>query len=140
VSASRILALDIGNKRIGLAVSDALGITAQGLETINRSDMALFDRTVRENEIKEIVVGLPLNMDGTEGERAQDAIRFADGLKEKYPIPVTMWDERLSTRHAEKEMIRGDLSRRKRKGLSDMVAAQLILQSYLDSKNTNRHE
>jgi len=140
VRASRILALDVGMKRIGLAVSDALGITAQGLETIDRADTVSFDKVVRENEIAEIVVGLPLNMDGTQGERAQDAVRFADGLKEKYPIPVTMWDERLSTRHAEKEMIRGDLSRRKRKGLSDMVAAQLILQSYLDMKKLRTTE
>ena len=130
----RILGLDVGDKRIGLAVSDALGITAQGLETIGRGDSGSFERVLREYEITEIVVGLPLNMDGTKGVRAEGAALFAEGLRNKYSVPVRLWDERLSTAHAEREMIRGDLSRRKRKGLSDMVAAQLILQSYLDAK------
>lgn len=133
----RILGLDIGAKRIGVAISDGLGITAQGLDTILREDTVSLEKIVEANDVIEIVVGLPLNMNGTKGERAEDAILFADKLKERFSLPVKMWDERLSTLYAEKEMIKGDLSRRKRKSLSDKIAAQLILQSYLDSRKFN---
>jgi putative Holliday junction resolvase len=129
----RILGLDVGSKRIGVAVSDALKITAQGLETVQRGDMAALESVIKENDVVEIVVGLPLNMDGTKGQRAEDAERFAEGLKEKFSLPVKMWDERLSTASAERFMIKGDLSRAKRKKLNDRAAAQIILQSYLDA-------
>lgn len=130
----RILGLDVGEKRIGVAMSDGLAITAQGLDTIARDDMASLGNIIKDHGIAEIVVGLPLNMDGTKGKNAQDAILFAEKLKKEFSIPVKMWDERLSTLYAEKEMIKGDLSRQKRKRLSDRVAAQLILQNYLDSR------
>ena len=130
----RILGLDVGLKRIGVAVSDPLKITAQGLDTVERGDIGSLEKVISQNDVVEIVVGLPLNMDGTEGERAKDAISFADMLKTKFSVPVKMWDERLSTASAERDMIKGDLSRKKRKSLSDKVAAQLILQNYLDSK------
>ncbi len=130
----RILGLDVGLKRIGVAVSDPLKITAQGLDTVERGDIGSLEKVISQNDVVEIVVGLPLNMDGTEGERAKDAISFADMLKKKFSVPVKMWDERLSTASAERDMIKGDLSRKKRKSLSDKVAAQLILQNYLDSK------
>ena len=130
----RVLGLDVGQKRIGIAISDGLGITAQGLNTIEREDAKSLEDLIRENDVVEIVIGLPLNMNGSKGERAEDAILFADALKVKFSIPVKMWDERLSTLYAEKEMIRGDLSRQKRKRLSDKLAAQLILQNYLDAR------
>jgi len=130
----RILALDLGSKRIGLAISDPLGITAQGLETIERTDIEGLEKVIKEREITEIVIGLPLNMDGSEGERAKDAIEFSKELKEKFSIPVKMYDERLSSAYVEREMIKGDLSRSKRKRLSDRLAAQIILQGYLDSR------
>lgn len=136
----RILALDLGTKRIGLAISDGLGLTAQGLDTIERTDERSLENVINERDVTEIVIGLPLNMDGTKGERAQDAIRFAESLKNKFSLPVNMWDERLSTMYAEKEMIRGDLSRKKRKRLNDMLAAQLILQNYLDAKKSGTTE
>ena len=135
----RILGLDVGEKRIGVAMSDGLGITAQGLDTIERTDEKALSGIVSENDVGEIVVGLPLNMDGSEGERAKDAILYAEKLKENYPtIRIKMWDERLSTAHAEREMIKGDLSRRKRKRSSDRMAAQLILQNYLDAGGFKR--
>ncbi len=137
MSLVRIVALDVGQKRIGVAMSDPLGITAQGLDTILREDDDALPRLIKEHGVTEIVVGLPLNMDGTEGERAKDARLYGDRLKEKVSLPVTMWDERLSTLQGEREMIRGDLSRRKRKGLSDRVAAQMILQNYLDSRRSH---
>jgi len=130
----RILGLDLGQKRIGVAISDGLGITAQGLDTIKREDKVSLENIIRDREVTEIVVGLPLNMDGTKGERAEDAILFADNLKKDLSIAVKMWDERLSTLYVERAMIEGDLSRRKRKTLSDKLAAQVILQSYLDSR------
>jgi len=130
----RILGLDLGQKRVGVAMSDALGITAQGLDTIKRENTDSLNEIIKEYEVTEIVVGLPLNMDGTEGDSAKDALSFADELKKKYSIPVKMWDERLSSLFVEREMIKGDLSRRKRKSLSDKLAAIVILQNYLDSR------
>ncbi|MBL7069154.1 MAG: Holliday junction resolvase RuvX [Candidatus Omnitrophica bacterium] len=130
----RILGLDLGEKRIGVAISDALRITAQGLDTIDRDDRPLLAKIIKDNDVSEIVVGLPLNMNGTKGEKAEDAALFADMIKREFSMPVELWDERLSSVSAEKEMIRGDLSRKKRKRLSDKIAAQLILQNYLDSR------
>ncbi len=134
----RILGLDVGQKRIGVAMSDPLGITAQGLNTIRREDEEQLREVISSNDVSEVVVGLPLNMDGTSGERAKDASLFAEKLRKGLSIPVRMWDERLSTAYVEREMIRGDLSRRKRKNLSDKAAAQAILQNYLDAKKMRR--
>ena len=133
----RTLGIDLGDKRVGLALSDGLGITAQGLETVRRGDFDTLRNIINENEVSRIVVGLPLNMDGTEGERAKGALAFAEELRALFNIVVDMWDERLSTISGERDMIRGGLSREKRRKLSDKVAAQLILQNYLDAKKSN---
>ncbi|HEY2492795.1 MAG TPA: Holliday junction resolvase RuvX [Paenibacillus sp.] len=135
----RIMGLDYGDRRIGVAVSDAFGWTAQGLEVIERRrEGAEFDRIaeiVREHEVSEIVVGLPKNMDGTVGFRGQICIDFADKLKELLSLPIHLRDERLTTVSAEKTLIEADVSRKKRKKVVDMMAASLILQNYLDSKS-----
>ncbi|MGF7045953.1 putative Holliday junction resolvase [Paenibacillus sp. DS2015] len=135
----RIMGLDYGDRRIGVAVSDAFGWTAQGLEVIERRrEGAEFDRIaeiVREREVSEIVVGLPKNMDGTVGFRGQICIDFADKLKELLSLPIHLRDERLTTVSAEKTLIEADVSRKKRKKVVDMMAASLILQNYLDSKS-----
>jgi len=134
----RILGLDIGSKRIGVAISDPLGITAQGVMTLEReSDEADFEHLraiVSEREVGEIVVGLPLNMNGSHGPQAKAATLFADAIKEKLNLPVKLWDERMSTSQVERIMIDGGASRAKRKKKIDKLAAQVILQSYL---NTN---
>ncbi|MDD5224981.1 MAG: Holliday junction resolvase RuvX [bacterium] len=133
----RVLALDIGEKRMGVSISDELGITAQGLETINRTkldeDIEKIRQIVTGAGITEIVVGLPLNLDGSEGQSAQKATDFAVILRRELGVNVILWDERLSTVAAERSLLEGDLSRRKRKQLRDRVAATLILQGYLDS-------
>ena len=133
----RVLALDIGEKRIGVSISDELGITAQGLDTINRTkldeDIEKIRRLVESAGITEIVVGLPLNLDGSEGLSAQKATGFAGILRRDLGVNVILWDERLSTVAAEKSLLEGDLSRRRRKQLRDQVAATLILQGYLES-------
>ena len=131
----RILGLDIGSKRIGVAISDALGITAQPLLTLEAGE-GVFDQLgeiIRKEEIKEIVVGLPLNMNGSRGPQAENAIKFADNLKDKLGMPVKLWDERLSTMEVERIMIEGGASRAKRKKKIDKLAAQVILQSYLNT-------
>ncbi|NQT33275.1 MAG: Holliday junction resolvase RuvX [Candidatus Omnitrophica bacterium] len=134
----RILGLDIGTKNIGVAVSDETGMLAQGREVVKRtSDDAAIDRIVEiitEYGAGEVVVGLPINMDGTEGPRAEDSIRFSEKLKKKMSLPVKLWDERLSTVEAESILIKGDVSRKKRKKVIDKLAAQIILQGYLDSR------
>lgn len=129
--------MDVGEKRIGVSISDGLGITAQGLDTIRREDKDSLERIIKENDVSEVVVGLPLNMNGTKGERANDAILFAEEVKRRFSVPVELWDERLSTLYAERAMIEGDLSRKKRKAISDRLAAQVILQGYLDSRRRN---
>jgi len=134
----RILGLDIGEKRIGVAISDALGITAQGLETVYREGKGPTTEKLRDIVDKEsigsIVVGLPLNMDGTRGAKAKEATAFADELKKETGLPVTLWDERLTTAEVERILISAGSSRAKRKKKADKLAAQLILQGYLDSK------
>ncbi|UCD54917.1 MAG: Holliday junction resolvase RuvX [Candidatus Omnitrophota bacterium] len=137
----KILGLDIGSKRIGVAVSDPLGITAQGLLTLEKTKDADFIKRLRDiilkEEIKEIVVGLPLNMNGSCGPQAKGAISFADNLKDKFEIPVKLWDERMSTMEVERIMIQADTSRSKRKKKIDKLAAQVILQSYLNARGNN---
>lgn len=131
----KVLGLDIGSKRIGVAASDPLGITAQGLFTIEREKEDVLKKLrdiVLKEEIKEIVVGLPLNMNGSCGPQARGAIAFADKLKEKFDIPVKLWDERMSTIEVERVMIEAGTSRNKRKKKIDKLAAQVVLQSYLN--------
>ncbi|MBD3425836.1 MAG: Holliday junction resolvase RuvX [Candidatus Omnitrophica bacterium] len=134
----RIMGLDLGTERIGVAVSDESRTLAQGRALLRReSDTAVIDRLISmigELGVGEIVVGLPVNMDGSKGERALDSERFADKLRRRAELPVHLWDERLSTREAEAVMLEADLSRKKRKKSVDKLAAQLILQSYLDSR------
>ncbi len=135
MSLKKILAIDYGEKRIGIALSDALQMTAQGLPNIDNNRYK-FDKikALCENEnVAEIIVGIPRRFDGTIGEAAQKIEKFAQQLKKHVNIPVKFWDEWLSTKEAEKHLIHADKSRKKRKGLIDRVAAQLILQGYLDS-------
>lgn len=134
----RIMALDVGTKRIGVAMSDELLLTAQGADTIRRTstdaDMGIIKKMVGENDVSEIVVGLPVNMNGTLGPKAREVAEFAEGLKRLVSVPVTSWDERLTTVQAERVLLEADVSRAKRKGSIDKIAAQIILQSYLDSR------
>ncbi|MBU4377057.1 MAG: Holliday junction resolvase RuvX [Candidatus Omnitrophica bacterium] len=138
----RILSLDVGEKRIGMALSDALGIIAQQLDTLTRkneeSDFRLIKNILKEKEVAEIVVGFPLNMDGTAGPKAEEINRFVEKLRRQCDIPVKLWDERLTTRQADRLLREADVSRRKRKKLDDKLAAQLILQSYMDSVTANK--
>lgn len=140
----RILGIDYGKKRIGLAVSDPLCITAQGLPTLERKDlahdMAVLAGIIQEWEIDEIVVGLPKRMDNTLGQGAQEALAFAEKLRERFSLIVHLMDERLSTVRAHRAMKEGGLSRKKRTERADKVSAQLILQDYLDQKGRRSHE
>ena len=131
----RILAIDYGEKRIGLAMSDPLNITAQGLPTIanDKNTFSSIKSTVENEKVVEIVLGLPRNLNGSIGESAKTVQGFGEELKKYVNIPINYWDEWLSTCEAEKHLIFADKSRKKRKGLIDKVAAQLILQGYLDS-------
>ncbi len=133
----RWLSLDLGERRIGIAVSDSLGITAQGVSVIDRqgsikNDLALIKQFIHTYEVDGIVLGLPKNMNGTEGPAAEKARIFGNLLEETFSLPVILWDERLSTSFAERVMIDADLSRRKRKAKIDKLAAVVILQNYLD--------
>jgi putative Holliday junction resolvase len=136
----RIIGLDVGTKNIGVAVSDESGTLAQGREVIPRKSdkdaIVEIKDVIDEYKVKEIVVGIPLNMDGSKGERALDSEKFADILRKETLLPVKLWDERFTTKEAEAVLLRADVSREKRKKLSDKLAAQLILQSYLDSLKT----
>ncbi len=134
----RYLGLDIGDRTIGVAVSDLLGLTAQGVETIRRknlaSDIARLGELMQQYETRELVSGYPKNMNGSEGERCEVVRSFIDEVKKAYPdIHVMFWDERLSTVAATRSLLEADLSRRKRKKVIDKMAAVFILQGYLDS-------
>jgi putative Holliday junction resolvase len=132
----RILSLDFGEKRIGVAVSDALNIIAQSVGTIERkgikNDLKKIKDLVQEHDAGMLIVGLPLNMDGTEGKSANRAIDFVNELKKEINIRIEMADERLTTAQGERIFLEADLSRKKRKKNIDKIAAQLILQNYLD--------
>lgn len=132
----RIMALDVGSRTIGIACSDALLMTAQGIETIRRTslekDFHRLAELIEEYEVHELVVGMPKNMNGTKGERAEKTEEFVEKMKEVISLPVTFWDERLSTVMAERQLIAADVSRKKRKDVIDKMAAVVILQGYLD--------
>ncbi len=136
----RTMGLDVGSKTIGVAISDALGWTAQGIETVKIDEAAEeygFDRLgelIKQYEVTEVVVGYPKNMNNTIGPRAEASEKFAALLKEAYAIPVVLWDERLTTSAAEKMLISADVSRKNRKKVIDKMAAVMILQGYLDFK------
>jgi putative Holliday junction resolvase len=135
----KILGLDYGDARIGVAISDELGWTAQGLEVIERrkagAELKRIAELVSQHEVEEVVVGLPKNMNGTIGPRGEICKDFADQLHEMLQVPVHLWDERLTTVSAHRTLIEADVSRKKRKGVVDKMAASLILQNYLDSKS-----
>ena len=134
----RILGLDIGSKRIGVAVSDELGLTAQGLDTVlctnPEADVRRLSDIAKQYEVEEIVVGMPYNMNGTAGPQVEKVRRFVNRLEGTVDVPVREWDERLSTVAAERTLLEADLSRSKRRRLMDKVAAVIILQGYLDKK------
>jgi len=136
--AHRALGLDLGTRRIGIAVSDPLGITAQGLETLQRKnkrhDFAHLGRVVRDYNVQEIVVGLPLRMSGAEGTQAEKARAFADDLRKHFNLPVHLWDERLTSAEANRLLREADLSIEKRGKAVDRMAAVLILQGWLDNR------
>ena len=133
----RILGIDIGTKRIGLAISDPLGITAQGLDTLmveDKEPIKALKEIIKQHNVKEVVVGLPLNMNGSEGKQARESAAFAERLKNEINLPVKLWDERLSSAEVERTMLEADISRKKRKHARDKLSAQVILQSYLNVK------
>jgi putative Holliday junction resolvase len=132
----RIMGLDLGDRRIGVAISDELRWTAQGLEVIPRTspnrDLARLREIIRENEVEEIVIGLPRHMNGTYGQRAEISLQFAEELRRTTGLPVKTQDERLSTAAAQRTLIDADVSRARRKQVVDKMAAAVILQGYLD--------
>ena len=137
----RILGIDYGDRRVGLAVSDEGGMLASGLPTLERKSPAdlveSLRRACREYGVERIVVGLPVNMDGSHGPRAQVTLAFVERLREALGLEVEAWDERLTTRQADRLMLAADLSRKQRKQRLDRLAAQLMLQSYLDAQRRN---
>lgn len=132
----KTLALDLGERRIGIAISDLMGIIANGLETYTRkdiqSDCKYIANIVDNNNVKEIVLGLPKNMDGTCGPRVEKTYAFAEELKKYTNAKIVYYDERLTTVAAEKVLISADVSREKRKTVIDKMAATIILQDYLN--------
>lgn len=132
----RILGLDIGSKTIGVAISDPLGWTAQGIKTIRRSkkeqDLEEIKKICKEYSVETIVIGLPKNMNGSIGESGERVLEFSEQIKSFTGLKVEMWDERLTTVAAHKAMLEADLSRGKRKKIVDKIAAIYILQGYLD--------
>ena len=140
----RILGIDFGEKRIGLAVSDLLGLTAQGLETIRYENREKFlsdlSKICEDQKVGEIVIGLPVNMNGSMGPKAQEVLKLVPVLEEKLHLPVRTWDERLTSREAGRLMIEEGLSRKRQKETSDRLAATILLQNYLESKRTRLNE
>lgn len=137
----RIMGLDFGSKTVGVAVSDSLLITAQGLEIIRRKEenklrrtLARIEELIEEYEVEEIVLGLPRNMNATEGARVELTREFQEKLERRTGLPVILWDERLTTVSAQKAMIEAGIRREKRKDYVDKIAAALILQGYLDNR------
>ena len=140
----RIMGLDLGSKTVGVAISDPLLITAQGIEIIRRKEenklrrtLARIEALIEEYEVETIVLGFPKNMNDTLGERAQFSLEFKEKLERRTGIPVVMWDERLTTVAADKAMIEAGIRREKRKDYVDKIAACLILQGYLDKCSKN---
>ena len=136
----RVLGLDYGTKTVGVAVSDELFITAQGLETITRKEenklrktLARIEEIIKEYGVEEIVLGYPKNMDNTIGERGKATEEFRDRLEKRCGLPVVLWDERLTTMESERILMDGGVRREDRKSRIDWMAVSLILQSYMDS-------
>lgn len=133
----RVLGLDIGDRTIGVAISDPLGFTAQGITTIRRKNEAIdieeIGKICKEYNVETIISGMPKNMNGTIGEQGEKVKNFCAILRENINIEIKFWDERLTTVAAHKAMLEADMSRKKRKTLVDKIAATYILQGYLDS-------
>ena len=143
----RIMGLDFGSKTVGVAVSDPLGITAQGIEIVRRTSenklrktLARIEELVTEYEVTEIVLGFPKNMNNTIGERADQSRALKEMLERRTGLPVVMWDERLTTVAANRTLIEGGVRRENRKDYVDMLAAVYILQGYLDSRERTSNE
>ncbi|MDO4308477.1 MAG: Holliday junction resolvase RuvX [Eubacteriales bacterium] len=143
----RILGLDYGSKTVGVAVSDPLGLTAQGVETIWRKQenklrrtLARIEELVSEYQVERIIVGYPKNMNNTVGERAQKSLEFKEMLEKRTGLPVVMWDERLTTVEANRTLMEAGVRRENRKQYMDELAAIFILQGYLDSLSMNKEE
>ena len=133
-----MLALDVGSRTIGLAVSDPLGVTAQGLPTIRRknkrTDFEALERVVESQSVREFVVGNPLRMSGAAGVQAERMALFAEELRKRFQLPVHLWDERLTSAEANRLLRETDMSIRRRAQVVDQMAAVLILQSFLDAR------
>jgi len=138
----RILALDLGKKRIGLALSDELGITAQGLPTLERrnkrTDFAALRSLVQQNNVRQIVLGLPLRMSGEEGTQADWVRAFAEELKGQVDVPVDLRDERWTSKQAERVLMGSGIHKDDRKPAIDRMSAVILLQDYLDSRGMGR--
>ena len=139
-NAMRIMGLDYGSKTVGVAISDPLGITAQGIETIERKmenklrqTLARIQQLAEEYEVEKVVVGLPKHMNNDIGERAEKSLEFAEMVKKRTGLEVVMWDERLTTASAERTLIESNVRREDRKKYIDKIAAVFILQGYLDA-------
>ncbi len=134
----RLLGLDVGSKTIGLAVSDPLGITAQGLPTIRRknkrTDLAALQSVIDQYEVKELVVGLPLRMSGAEGTQSEKVSAFAEELAKHFALPIHLWDERLTSAEANRLLRETDMSIRRRAAVVDQMAAVLILQAFMENR------
>ena len=137
----RIMGLDVGEKRIGIAISDPMGWTAQGHSVLQRSvleiDIKNINQLCQEYEVEIIVIGLPRNMDGSIGPKALEVQEFAQLLENSLGINIAYWDERLTTKSAERVLIEADLSRRRRKQVIDKMAAVYIFQAYLDKQDSD---
>ena len=137
----RVMGLDVGTKTVGVAISDALGWTAQGIETIKIDEengefgLSRISELVKEYGVKEFVVGFPKNMNNTVGPRGEASIAYKEKLEARFAFPVTLWDERLTTMAAERVLIEADVRRKNRKKVIDKMAAVMILQGYLDRKS-----
>lgn len=138
----RIMGLDYGSKTVGVAISDPLGITAQGIEIIRREKetklrqtLARIDALIKEYEVETIVLGFPKNMNNTIGDRAQKSLEFQEMLMKRTGLEVIMWDERLTTVEANRTLMEGKVRREDRSKYVDMLAAVYILQGYLDSRS-----
>lgn len=135
----RIMGLDLGEKTIGVALSDPFGWTAQGIKVIKRDknnkerEIKLLEEIIQSHQVEKIVIGLPLNLNGTTGEQGHRALAYAARLRQLFKLPVDLWDERLSTVAAERVLLEADITRKKRKQVIDKIAAAVILQGYLDA-------
>ena len=137
----RIMGLDYGSKTIGVAISDPLGLTAQGVEIIRREEenklrksLRRIEELVKQYEVEELVLGFPKNMDNTIGERAEKSLQLKETLERRLGLPVVMWDERLTTVEANRTLMESGVRRENRGKYVDMIAAVFILQGYLDAK------